>query len=206
MTFLQILQFSYSTKPVLWFSFYYCYLRKKGHPSQRGRGLFTRALYCQTFHDTDFSTLHVYAGGFSAAQSRDSYFLCSDRELCTPDACITTRGSSFISTFAQFLQTLSPCKFFTGTATLSQGLQTRLLGHSTFYTGFTTLGCACCPIMQLTHSCSRQCEEHWRTKSILCGPHIAWSPTFFLLTSACPITAPPTPTHFEKWKLPSNVC
>ena len=82
MTFLQILPFSYSTKPVLWFSFYYCYLRKKGHPSQRGRGLFTRALYCQTFRDTDFSTLHVYAGGFSAAQSRDSYFLCSDRELC----------------------------------------------------------------------------------------------------------------------------
>lgn len=187
---------------MLWFSFYYCYLRKKGHPSQRGRGLFIRALSCQTFRESGSSSLRIYAGGFSATQSRDSPVF--HHELCTPDACIPTRGSSFISTYAQFLQTLSPWEVLHRDSNTKPETPDLLVGSL----HFTLASLQDVPVVPLcswpTHVLGnvRNTEE----LSILCSPHIAWSPTFFLLTSACPVTAPPTPTHFEKWKSPSNDC
>lgn len=86
--------FIYPSKPMLWFSFY-CLLRKKGCPAQRGRGTFTRAHYCLTFHESVY-TAHVHWLFFCLSE-QGLQFPYPDHELCTPDSSITTRGCSLIS-------------------------------------------------------------------------------------------------------------
>lgn len=93
-TWLWMTPFIYPSKPMLWFSFY-CLLRKKGCPAQRGRGTFTRAHYCLTFHESVY-TAHVHWLFFCPSE-QGLQFPYPDRELCTPDSSITTRGCSLIS-------------------------------------------------------------------------------------------------------------
>lgn len=43
------------------------------------------------------------------------------------------------------------------------------------------------PLCSWHAHCSGQCEGHWRTRNVHCGPHMAWSPRLFLLI---PFTIP----------------
>lgn len=181
---------------MLWFSFYYCYLRKKGHPSQRGRGLFIRAL---SF--VRVVPLHCTYTLAALLLLRAGTLLCSDHtwclhhhqgfqlhfHLCTVLANTLPLGSSSqdSSTKPEAPASLAGSLHFTLASPLQAVPVVPLCSWPTHVLGSV-----------------RNTEE----LSILCGPHIAWSPTFFLLTSACPATPLPTPTHFEKWKLPSNDC
>ena len=147
----------------MWF-YYYLPFVKEG-VSSLGRGTSTRAHYCQTFHESSSSTLHMSTGISSAPQSRAS--------ICCKLLTWTTHTWHLY--FPQgppvhiFLLTLLFGKFFTGTAALRQALRTGswvstqpwhcfhrhmqwLVSDILFIFSYTHIRCLCCPVMQLTYS------------------------------------------------------